>query len=57
LGDFLELEVMLADGESVETGEAIARELMGKVGIRPDQRIEGAYVDLLTLKTADAGLS
>jgi predicted adenylyl cyclase CyaB len=57
LGDFLELEVMLTDGESVETGEAVARELMGKLGIRPDQLLEGAYVDLLILKTAAAGLS
>jgi predicted adenylyl cyclase CyaB len=57
LGEFLELEVMLAEGESVETGEAVARELMRKLGVRPDQLIEGAYVDLLTPKTADAGLS
>ncbi|MBN2317472.1 MAG: class IV adenylate cyclase [Acidobacteria bacterium] len=47
LGDFLELEVVLEEGESVESGEAEARELMKKLGIGPDQLIEGAYVDLL----------
>ncbi len=47
LGDFLELEVMLEDGETAEAGETVARDLMGKLGIQPDQLIEGAYVDLL----------
>jgi predicted adenylyl cyclase CyaB len=53
LGDFLELEVVLTDGEHVETGEGIARDLLEKLGILPDQLIEGAYVDLLTLETAE----
>ncbi len=53
LGDFLELEVMLEDGEPVESGEAEARDLMEKLGIRPDQLIEGAYVDLLTGATSE----
>jgi predicted adenylyl cyclase CyaB len=47
LGEFLELEVVLAEGESTETGEAVAKDLMDKLGILPDQLIEGAYVDLL----------
>lgn len=47
LGDFIELEVVLADGEEVELGEAIARDLMEKLRILPGQLIEGAYVDLL----------
>jgi len=47
LGDFLELEVVLEEGESVESGEAVARELMQKLGIDPYQLVEGAYVDLL----------
>jgi predicted adenylyl cyclase CyaB len=46
LGEFLELEVVLSDGESVETGEAIARDLMQKLGIQSDQLINEAYVDL-----------
>jgi predicted adenylyl cyclase CyaB len=47
LGDFLELEVVLKDGEGAERGEVIAEDLMEKLGILPDQLIEGAYVDLL----------
>jgi adenylate cyclase class IV len=47
LGDFLELEVMLEEGEPVEAGVAIANGLMARLGIRPDQLVEGAYVDLL----------
>ncbi|MDM7997810.1 MAG: class IV adenylate cyclase [Acidobacteriota bacterium] len=47
LGDFLELEVMLAESERVEAGEAVARSLMETLGIHPDQLIDCAYVDLL----------
>jgi predicted adenylyl cyclase CyaB len=47
LGDFLELEVVLAEGEPAETGEAIARELLPRLGIPPEACLEGAYVDLL----------
>jgi len=47
LGDFLELEVVLEEGERVEAGEAIARDLMQKLQILPDQLIEQAYIDLL----------
>jgi predicted adenylyl cyclase CyaB len=51
LGEFLELEVVLTDDESVETGEAIAWDLMEKLGICQNQLIEGAYVDMQALKT------
>ena len=47
LGDFLELEVVLHEGETMEAGQAVARDLMQQMGILPDQLIEGAYVDLL----------
>jgi predicted adenylyl cyclase CyaB len=50
LGEFLELEVVLADGESVQTGEAIAQDLMQKLGIQPDQLVDVPYVDLLAKK-------
>ncbi len=52
LGDFLELEVVLAEGEPTESGEAVARDLMAKLGILPGQLVEGAYVDLLTSEAA-----
>jgi predicted adenylyl cyclase CyaB len=47
LGDFMELEVVLADNESTESGVKVANELLRKLGIPPDHLIEGAYVDLL----------
>lgn len=47
LGDFVELEVVLRDGESSDSGEAEARRLMTVLGITPAQLREGAYVDLL----------
>lgn len=47
LGDFLELEVVLLDDESVETGIAEAHELLASLQVRPDQLLSGAYLDLL----------
>ena len=47
LGHFLELEVVMADGEPSETGVAIAHDLLAELGIAPSQLIERAYVDLL----------
>ena len=52
LGDFLELEVVLTEGEKLEVGEAIARDLIEKLGILPDQLIEGAYIDLFNRKSS-----
>ena len=54
LGDFLELEVVLSEGESVEDGIAVAHALLARLGINPRQLIEGAYVDLLRGKIPDA---
>ena len=47
LGHFLELEVMLVDDEPPEQGIREAGELMEKLGVRPEQLIEGAYLDLM----------
>ena len=47
LGDFLELEVVKADGEPSEAGVAVAHDLLTKLGVTPSQLIERAYVDLL----------
>lgn len=52
LGDFLELEVVLADEESVEDGVAEAHALMAKLGVPAASLIEGAYVDLLRARQA-----
>ena len=48
LGHFIELEVVLDEGEPAAAGEAVARELMRALDIEPARLIEGAYVDLLT---------
>lgn len=47
LGDFLELEVTLADGQSDAEGTATAHALMQRLGVKPDQLVSGAYLDLL----------
>lgn len=47
LGEFLELEVVLRDGESVEAGVAEAHELLASLQVAPDQLQSGAYLDLL----------
>ena len=48
LGDFLELEVELRDGQSEADGVAIADALLQALGVSPTQRLAGAYLDLLT---------
>ena len=47
LGHFLELEVVLSENQDSEDGIGIARELLAKLDISPQQLVEGAYVDLL----------
>jgi len=47
LGDFLELEVMLTDGERSAAGEAEAQYLMECLHIADEDLVEVAYVDLL----------
>jgi adenylate cyclase class IV len=47
LGDFLELEVVLAEGEPSEAGISVAHELLEKLGVSQHQLVEEAYVDLL----------
>lgn len=54
LGHFLELEVVLSDDESPESGIAVANELLVKLGISPAQLLRGAYVDLLKERDASA---
>ena len=47
LGDFLELEVVLEEGEPTEAATREAYDLMARLGVEPSQLIECAYVDLL----------
>jgi predicted adenylyl cyclase CyaB len=53
LGHFLELEVVLSEGEPSAPGVEEAHKLMAALGIAPTQLIEGAYVDLLAQKHAE----
>jgi predicted adenylyl cyclase CyaB len=47
LGHFLELEVVLSDGEEPGPGVEEAHRLMTALGVEPAQLVDGAYVDLL----------
>ncbi len=47
LGTFMELEVVLDEGESPEEGRAVAERLLAKLGVENDDRVRGAYIDLL----------
>ena len=50
LGDFMELEVVLADDDAMQDGVAEAHALMEQLGISADQLIDVAYLDLLQAK-------
>jgi predicted adenylyl cyclase CyaB len=47
LGELMELEVVLQDGDAPEAGVAEAHALMARLGIAPERLVETAYVDLL----------
>jgi len=47
LGDFLELEVVLEDNDSLASGEETARQLLHRFYITEAQLVERAYIDLI----------
>ena len=47
LGSFVELEVVLDDGENPEDGQREARDVMAALGITEASLVPGAYLDLL----------
>jgi predicted adenylyl cyclase CyaB len=51
LGDFVELEVVLRDDQTLEQGQSIAEDLMRTLNIAPADLIARAYIDLLTDST------
>lgn len=53
LGSFVELEVVLAEGESPDRGREVARQIMSSLDLDGSQLVQGAYVDLL--KDAPSG--
>ena len=48
LGDFIELEVVLREGQSDAEGAAVAEALMQALGLAQAPRVAPAYVDLLS---------
>lgn len=47
LGQFMELEVVMREGQSDAEGQAIAEGLMTSLGVEKTDLLEGAYMDLL----------
>lgn len=50
LGNFMELEVVLQAEQTLEEGQTIARDLQNKLGVKDEDLIDCAYVDLLDKK-------
>ncbi|KAJ9583940.1 hypothetical protein L9F63_021714 [Diploptera punctata] len=47
LGDYMELEVVLSEDQTLEQGQEIAEKLMAELGVEKSDLISGAYMDLL----------
>jgi predicted adenylyl cyclase CyaB len=47
LGHFMELEVVMQPGQSDAEGQAIAEDLMTKLGIESTDLLDGAYMDMI----------
>ncbi len=47
LGSFMELEVVLAEGDNKDDGEREAADLMKRLGVMPGDLVRGAYIDLM----------
>jgi predicted adenylyl cyclase CyaB len=47
LGRFMELEVVLSEGQTDHEGEGIARDLMDRLGVASTDLLEDAYMDML----------
>lgn len=51
LGDFVELEVVLREGQSEQDGTAIAHKVMAELGVAEADLVSGAYMDHILQKT------
>ncbi|KAF1054242.1 MAG: hypothetical protein GAK41_00638 [Burkholderia gladioli] len=54
LCDFIELEVVLAEGDEEASGEAEAHEMFARLGVPTEALVAVAYVDLLAAPEAEA---
>ena len=52
LGQFMELEVVLEEGQTDHEGQRAAEELMSALGVERTDLIDGAYMDLLEKPSA-----
>jgi predicted adenylyl cyclase CyaB len=50
LGQFMELEVVLRPGQTDAEGQAIARNLMTRLGVPEEDLLSAAYIDLIEAK-------
>jgi len=50
LGHFMELEVVMREGQGDAEGQEIAEDLMRRLGIGTEALLEGAYMDMIELK-------
>lgn len=50
LGNFVELEVVLDDSDSVEAGQRIAEEMMKQLDVKERDLLTGAYVDMIPVR-------
>ncbi|XP_076832581.1 uncharacterized protein LOC143477734 [Brachyhypopomus gauderio] len=55
LGDFMELEVVMKENQTTEEGVTIAHQLMQDLGVKNEDLIDGAYMDLLLAKAQQNG--
>lgn len=53
LGHFMELEVVLSPGQGDAEGQAVADDLMEKLGVSKADLLQGAYMDLLEADPED----
>jgi predicted adenylyl cyclase CyaB len=51
LGHFMELEVVMKPGQSDAEGQAVAEDLMRKLGIDSADLLDGAYMDMIETAT------
>jgi len=47
LGQFMELEVVMREGQGDAEGQAVAEDLMASLGVERSDLIDGAYMDLI----------
>ena len=55
LGNFVELEVVLEENQSVSHGQRVARDLMARIGLEGQELVATAYIDLLERLKVNAG--